>query len=141
MKNKKEIAEAVRYYFRINDIKIKDVAEKLGTSPQAVSNQIRGLRPFSKKSAQLYENAFGFNPVFLIAGEGDLLKQEQQQPSSEGTCPQTMEVQQPDNNLQSNLMDIIRSQQDTIRMQAETIANLSGGMPIKRGNNGKPRYS
>ena len=67
-----EVCQAVKAYFKYEGIPLAAVAERLGSTPRAVSAQLAG-RPFSRKTAERYAELFGFNEVYLMTGEGQLV--------------------------------------------------------------------
>lgn len=72
MEKEKEICGAVRGYFSTHKITMKQVADRLGVSSAAVTNQLAG-RQFSSKMARRYAEVFGFNEDYLLFGRGTLL--------------------------------------------------------------------
>lgn len=95
-----EICQAIKAYLRYEGIAINTVAERLGSTARAVSAQLAG-RAFSRKTAQKYAETFGFNPNYLMTGEGSLLPDDQPEKPA------------PASDI-SNLIEIIKSQQETI---------------------------
>ena len=81
----KEIGRAVSAYFKQMHIK------------QIIANQLNGRR-FGKITAKKYAEEFGFNEEFLLFGTGDLLDNQAKKSDRE-----------------AELLQIIRSQQETIR--------------------------
>lgn len=59
----------------------RDIANKLGVTQQVVAALLNG-RPFGKKSAMAWSNAFGINPAWLITGEGKMLLLEKEAENS-----------------------------------------------------------
>lgn len=72
MGKEKEICGAIRGYFSVNKITMKEVADRLGVTSGAVTNQLAG-RQFSTKMAKRYAEEFGFNQDYLLFGRGALL--------------------------------------------------------------------
>lgn len=99
-----EVCQAVKAYFKYEGIPLAAVAERLGSTPRAVSAQLAG-RPFSRKTAERYAELFGFNEVYLMTGEGQLV--------GSGTIQA-----QPEGDM-SRLIRIIESQQETILILAQ----------------------
>lgn len=102
MQNPKEIALAVKGWMAAQGLSITDVAARLGVTVQAVSSQLSGDRTFGPNNAKRYAEVFGLDEVFLRTGVGSLLPGD----------PQA----EPPNKASdiSNLIEIIKSQQETI---------------------------
>lgn len=73
------ILKAVREELRRRKITNKMAAEMLGISPQGVSNQLAGVRGFTRRTAEQWAAAFGFSEEFLMFGRGTLVPQTQEQ--------------------------------------------------------------
>lgn len=73
MGSTKEVARAIKAWLEDNGYTMIMVAEKLGTSPQAASNAIAGNRYFGRTLALKWSEAFGFNPTYLMTGDGTLI--------------------------------------------------------------------
>lgn len=111
-KNLKEIGHMVSAFFKENHISQEEVARTLGfTSKQVIANQLSGKK-FGKATAKKYATAFGFNEIFLLSGQGELL----------GNGSMDLEKLMKENEA---LHTIIRSQQETIR-------NLSSSIGVKQ---------
>lgn len=72
MEKEKEICGAVRGYFSTHKITMKMVADRLGVSSSAVTNQLAG-KQFTSKMAKRYAEEFGFSEEYLLFGKGSLL--------------------------------------------------------------------
>ena len=81
----KTITDSVRAYFSQVQMTMAQVAEKLGVTPPAVTNQLSG-RPFSAKMARRYAEEFGFSFDYLLKGEGELFASDPV-PSIDHTVP------------------------------------------------------
>lgn len=101
MEKEKEIALAVKGWMASQGLTITDLAARLGVTVQAVSSQLSGDRPFGPNNAKRYAAEFGFNEDYLRAGVGSLLPDDQ--PEKAGPASDI-----------SNLIEIIKSQQETI---------------------------
>lgn len=66
-------AAEMRSYFARKGIKNKDIAERLGISPAAVSNMLAGRDPMGKQRAFALHDAYGFDVTFLLTGIGSLI--------------------------------------------------------------------
>ena len=66
-----KIAREIKDYLVENAITMTDVATRLGCSQQAVSNQLSG-RKIGENVARKWAEAFGFDLVYLMTGEGSL---------------------------------------------------------------------
>ena len=69
MSYRKIIGNQIKDYFAELGMSQSEVAEVLGVQQTAVSNQLNG-RPFGKRSALKWSNAFGFRLNWLLTGEG-----------------------------------------------------------------------
>lgn len=70
------IAREIKDYLVANGLTMTEVANRLGCSQQAVSNQLSG-RKIGENVARKWAEAFGFDLVYLMTGEGSLMgKQE-----------------------------------------------------------------
>lgn len=65
----------LRKYFENKGITQKDIAEMLGVSNAYVNALFTGKRAFGKEQAQIWENHFGLSKVWLLTGEGSMLKE------------------------------------------------------------------
>lgn len=71
----KQITNQVRAYFAQRQMTMAQVAERLGVTPPAVTNQLNG-RAFSAKMAHKYADEFGFDVEYLLTGKGALFAPE-----------------------------------------------------------------
>ena len=67
-----KVSRAIKEYLTANDMTMTYVAERLGCSQQAVSNQLSG-RKIGANVARKWADTFGFDFTFLMTGEGSLL--------------------------------------------------------------------
>lgn len=107
MGKEKEVCLAVKSYFAQQNIKLVDVARMLNSSPQTVTEHLSGERFFGRSRAQKYAELFGFNPTYLMTGEGSLMAG-QELPGEAGSDV-------------SQLIRIIASQQETIAVLAKKV--------------------
>lgn len=82
----KRITNDVRAYFAQENMTMAQVAERLGVTPPAVTNQLNG-RIFSAKMARRYADEFGFNMEYLLTGKGALLASDAAIATEEYTVP------------------------------------------------------
>ena len=68
-------------YLRINKIKQVEIADKLGISKAQVNSLLKGRDKFGERMAQRWEDELGINKVWLMLGEGEMLKTESPQES------------------------------------------------------------
>lgn len=66
-------------YLRANKIKQVEIADKLGISKAQVNSLLKGRDKFGERMAQRWEDEFGVNKVWLMFGEGEMLKTEKPQ--------------------------------------------------------------
>lgn len=69
----KDIGEQLKQYFQSKGIKQEEIADRLEITQSAVSAYFCG-KSFGKKSAVKWGEAFNLNPVYLLTGEGEMLK-------------------------------------------------------------------
>lgn len=66
-----KVAREIKDYLVDKGLTMTDVAARLGCSQQAVSNQLSG-RKIGENVARKWADAFGFDLVYLMTGEGSL---------------------------------------------------------------------
>jgi transcriptional regulator with XRE-family HTH domain len=71
-----EIGKKLKIFFDELGYTQQNIADKLGVSQAAVSSQLNG-KPFGKKLAKKWGDAFGLKPNWLLTGEGEMLKNNQ----------------------------------------------------------------
>ena len=74
MASKKNVAQALKDFIDSHAIKQCELAEILGITPAAISNILSGRYDISKNIASQLHKVYGMNTMFLMTGEGDLLK-------------------------------------------------------------------
>lgn len=67
----------VKDYLKKQGYTQQEVAERLGVSTMAVNQLLNGKNKFGAKTATAWANEFGFNPLYLMTGEGEMLATEQ----------------------------------------------------------------
>ena len=65
------VEDAVRLYMRSNGLREADLAEKLGITQSGVNFTLKN--GFGVRTAKSWGDAFGFDPKFLLTGEGQLM--------------------------------------------------------------------
>lgn len=68
-----EISKKIKEYFKEKGITQDVLAATLGVSQAAVWAQLNG-KPFGKKQAKKWEDAFGIKSTWLLTGEGQMIK-------------------------------------------------------------------
>lgn len=63
----------IKQHLKQNGITQEKAANQLGVSIMAVNVLLNGKREFGKKNAMAWSEAFGFNPLFLMTGQGEML--------------------------------------------------------------------
>lgn len=71
-----EIAKTLRGYFIANRIRFKDVAEKMGVTPEYISSILSGRRFIGQKTAYKLNEAYNFSVSWLLTGEGYMFTDE-----------------------------------------------------------------
>lgn len=71
--NQTYISEKLKIFFDERNITQQEIAVKMGVSQPAVSALLNG-KPFGKKLAQKWGDEFGIKPIWLLTGEGEMLK-------------------------------------------------------------------
>ena len=115
MHTKKEVSLSVKHYFDMHGMTLTRVAELLGVTLGAVTNQLRGDRYFGRYNAEKYAELFGFSANYLMTGEGQLSNHEHlviQEPE-EGKASAQEKVER--------LLATIESQQRTIEILARKL--------------------
>lgn len=72
MDTAKDMSRAVKAWLSDNGYTMIGIAEMFGTSQQAISNALNGSRFLGRNLATKWAEAFGFNKVYLMTGEGSL---------------------------------------------------------------------
>lgn len=125
MDTTKEIATAVKRYLGGQCMTLKDAGDILGLGRSAVSNQLQGGRPFGKATARRWANAFGFDPHYLITGEGSLFAGEQPAAPAPSAAPAPRTAPASDDVvIPAAVADMYRNMSATILSQQETIQLL-----------------
>ena len=120
MDTTKEIATAVKKYLGGQCMTLKDAGDILGLGRSAVSNQLQGGRPFGKATARRWADAFGFDPHYLVTGEGSLFAGEQPAAPAPAPCsapaPGDVVIPAAVADMYRNMSATILSQQETIQL-------------------------
>lgn len=82
-----QVANEIRNYFQTNRISGKQAAAMLNLTQSAVSLYLAG-RPFNEKIANKWADTFGFDPDYLVSGEGKLVKGS----TKRNPCPKTPQL-------------------------------------------------
>lgn len=72
------IGERIKEFFKEQGISQRKAAEMLGVQQQLVGNLLNG-KSFGKRTAAKWHDVFGFNPVWLITGTGDMFEESNNQ--------------------------------------------------------------
>lgn len=116
MDTKKQIADNIRAYFRSQNLTLVDVAKIFGQTKGAISNQLNSSAPFGGGVAKKWADEFGFNPSYLMFGEGELFAAV---PESAAAPKASGDVVLP-----GAVVDLYTNMSETIRLQQETINAL-----------------
>ena len=73
---------ALKKFFADKGMSQTKIAELVGTSQQTVSGLLSN-RNFGKRTAQKWCEVFGFNPAWLITGEGEMLMADKERKAAE----------------------------------------------------------
>lgn len=66
-------SDELKRYFALNNIRVADVAEKIGMHQSTVSLMINGKQELSKNAIVGLAKSYGFDTYFLLTGEGSLM--------------------------------------------------------------------
>lgn len=69
--------QTIKEYFKEKGITQTDAAKRLGVSVMTVNQLVNGNAQFGKRTAMAWSQAFGFNPMWLMTGDGDMMLAEQ----------------------------------------------------------------
>lgn len=105
-----EVCQKIKAYLKYEGITINAAAERLESTPRAVSAQLAG-RPFSRTTAEKYASAFGFNETYLMTGEGQLVAGDPAEGEEQASAQEKVE----------RLLATIESQQRTIEILARKL--------------------
>lgn len=120
-KSPKDVSNAMRAWFRQQNLSVNEAAARLGKAPQSVTNVLAGHRYMGKKLAADFARVFGFDDLYLTTGYGTLTGEAVSTPApSEGISVHPDFVR-----MLNTMTDTIRAQQDSIAAQQENIAQLS----------------
>ena len=72
-KNTERVGQELRRYFDLHFIKYKDVADRINISRASLSNILSGRDSLGKTRAKRLADAYGFDYIFLLTGEGELI--------------------------------------------------------------------
>ena len=90
MTRHEQVAREIKDFLVDKNLTMTEVASRLGCSQQAVSNQLSG-RKMGQNVARKWADAFGFDLVYLMTGEGSLFHMEDPQvpvaPNEPNTVP------------------------------------------------------
>ena len=75
MTQSERVSEQLKKFFSDLGLSQRQIANRVGVSQQVVQALLNG-RAFGKKTAQVWSTEFGFNPAWLITGEGAMLLSE-----------------------------------------------------------------
>lgn len=120
-KSPKDVSNAMRAWFRQQNLSVNEAAARLGKAPQSVTNVLAGHRYMGKKLAADFAQAFGFDELFLATGYGSLTGDE----PAEAAPAEPISVHPDFVRILNTMTDTIRAQQDSIAAQQENIAQLS----------------
>lgn len=70
----KEVCKAITEDLKKRRYTHKMAAEKIGTTPQNMSNMLSGRRQFSRNMAQKFSEQFGYSIEWLLYGEGEMFE-------------------------------------------------------------------
>ena len=73
MGQQNSVGEKIKEYFKVQGISQRKAAEMLGTTQQVVGSLLNGRR-FGRRTAERWQEVFGFNPAWLITGCGDMFE-------------------------------------------------------------------
>lgn len=118
-----KIGNELKAYFLKENLSQEEIARTLNVSQQYISSLLNG-KPFGKNTARKWSEAFGFNPAWLVTGEGSMFpgKDIAEDPnaaynSSQNTVLQKLTTIISEKDVQINrLLGIIEQQAETIKL-------------------------
>lgn len=109
--NKIAVAEELKMYFLMHDLSQKDVAQKINVQPPFVNNILSGRRKIGRQVAERLHQAFGFNKMWLLTGEGEMFAEtpsKQESPTNEQVEQRIEQLETEIVRLQSQLDVLIK---------------------------------
>lgn len=115
------VADKLYKYLKDKGITQRSIAETMGVTEQSVNSLIRGRRSFGRKTSMLWEKHYGLSAAWLMTGEGEMIKNQYQEPQEE-----TEFVCKEDYN--ENYIELLKQQiedkNEIIKTQSELINQL-----------------
>lgn len=119
----KKFTEALTHFFDEQGISQTDIANRLKVSKAYINALFTGKQNFGKKQAEKWEKEFGLSKSWLITKEGDMLCPNINQENVSGT--NVVGENTVNNNLSSELIDIIKKKDEQIDRLISIIENLN----------------
>lgn len=85
MSQSERVSEQLKIFFAERGYTQRKIAEIIGVSQQVVQTLLNG-RAFGKKTAGVWSEHFGFNPAWLITGEGAMMLADKESESKQQTA-------------------------------------------------------
>ncbi len=131
----------LKLFFKRQNITQQQIGEILGVSQTFVNSLLCGKKNFGRKTAQEWQEAFGLNMVWLLTGEGEMMKNAQP-PASVTASANSVAVNGNNNTANANAAtDLIASLVEANRQLTEQNTKLTEQLTKLTGyilNSGKP---
>ena len=132
----------LKLFFKKQNITQQQIGEILGVSQTYVNSLLCGKKNFGRKTAQEWQEVFGLNMIWLLTGEGEMMKNAK--PSAPTVTASTNSVAVNGNNNTANAAaatDLIASLVEANRQLTEQNTKLTEQLTKLTGyilNSGKP---
>ncbi|WP_418409298.1 helix-turn-helix domain-containing protein [Alistipes sp.] len=133
--NYKEIGNSLKRHFKEQGLTQDKIASILGISQAAVNAQLNG-KPFGKKSAEKWGNAFGIKPNWLLTGDGAMLKTTDQPVSQGGSDVTPPEADLNNPRTMERLLEMLERRDTEFRELLRQNGELIEMLKQERGNRG-----
>jgi transcriptional regulator with XRE-family HTH domain len=118
------IGKKLKQFFDCKQLTQQSVAERLGVSQAAVSALLNG-KPFGKNLSRKWGDVFGLNPNWLLTGEGEMLKNTNENNVPEnGNASVADDGNQITTSLFSEMLKLQKGYQEMLKTSQAQISSL-----------------